>query len=481
MNLLFLNEIVLASAGPDAVLKTWEGLNAGQIALQIVVILFFVLLNGFFVAAEFALVKVRSSQLETLHEAGNKSARLALHLRENLDKYLSANQLGITLASIALGFLGESYAMRLIQPIFYLFMDNPSEGLVRGTSFALAYSVVTFLHVTIGEQAPKILGIQKAARATLWTSRPIYLFYQLFKPVIWLVNESSNVLVRLVFRLDPEMSGDKHHSAEELAILVAESGESEEVTETERDILINALELNDLTVRDIMTPRSEVICLDPEKPFDDNLKTAVESKHTRFPLSRGHLDETLGLIHIKDMLTLIGKSEQDLNKIKRELPPVPEMMPLDRLLKFFLGRHAHLALVVDEFGGTVGIVTLDNVLEELVGEIQDEFDEEEKEFQRIDDNVFLVEGTLGLYELSDHTELSLEDPDVSTVGGYVTHVLGHLPKVGETVDIEGYKVTITKSDGRRVVQLKFVRKSPVDEAGEGEASAPTEVEAGKEE
>ncbi|MFV1994591.1 MAG: hemolysin family protein [Verrucomicrobiales bacterium] len=460
---------LLLAATPigEGLSRSWGGVSTGQVFWQVLVIFFFILLNGFFVAAEFALVKVRPSQLDTLIESGRRGARTAKHLRDNLEAYLSANQLGITFASIALGFLGQTYVMRLVQPIFYLIDDNVSDGLVRGTSFAISYGLVTFLHVVVGEQAPKMLGLYHPARTTLVVARPLHLFYLLFKPVIWLVNMSSNLLLGVVLRTDLAEGGELHHSAEELAILVAESQRSSEVTETERDILINALELNDLVVRNIMTPRNEVVSLDFTEPFEKNFEIAIESKHTRFPLVTGHLDEALGLIHIKDMMPLIGTENPDLGEIKRELLPVPDTMPLDRLLKFFLNRHAHIALVMDEFGGALGIVTLDNVLEELVGEIQDEFDDEKPEFERINEDEFLVEGALGLYELSDYSDLDLESQDVSTVGGYVTHILEHLPVVGESVAIDGYTVTITKANDRRVEQLRFMRKEP--EAEEAEA------------
>jgi CBS domain containing-hemolysin-like protein len=469
---MIISEAAMLASGSGALTTSWEGLTIGGVAWQVGVIMFFVLLNGFFVAAEFAIVKVRTGQLDQLLEEGHKSAKLARHIRDNLDTYLSANQLGITLASIALGFLGEAWVARLVQPIFYLINPEISESWVHGISFFISYAVVTFLHVVVGEQAPKCVGIQKAAATALIVARPLYLFYKLFQPIIWIVNTASNGLIRLVFRIEPTVE-EHHHSAEEIAMLVAESEKQEEVTETERDILIRALELNDLVARDIMTPRSEVVSLDAEQDFDTNLKKAVESKHTRFPLIDGHLDKALGLIHIKDMLALMGSEGANLHeKIRRELIPVPELMPLDRLLKFFLNRHAHLALVVDEFGGALGIVTLDNVLEELVGDIQDEFDTDETEFERVSDDEFVVEGTLALYEMADHTDLELESADVSTIGGYITHVLGHLPAIGEKVEIEGYEATITKTDGKRVVQVRFKRPGPaVDDADEGEKSS----------
>jgi len=231
-------------------------------------------------------------------------------------------------------------------------------------------------------------------------------------------------------------------------------------------LLMNVLDLRDRVVRDIMTPRGEIVYLNLEDDFETNVKKAIESRHTRFPLCRENLDNTVGLIHIKELLPMMRDPHPDLLKIKRELIPLPEMLPLEKLLKLFLGKHAHLAMVVDEFGGTVGMVTLENVLEELVGDIQDEFDADKEEFRKINENEFAVAGSLGLYELTDVTGLELESADVSTIGGYVTHLLGHLPKQGEQVKIDNYVVTVSQTDGRRVNQLHFRKVS------EAPATAP---------
>jgi CBS domain containing-hemolysin-like protein len=245
------------------------------------------------------------------------------------------------------------------------------------------------------------------------------------------------------------------HSEEELRFILDQSEQSEEVSPLGRNLLVNALDLRRRVVRDIMTPRGEIVYLDVEDSFEVNVKKAIESRHTRFPLVRGHLDNTLGLIHIKELLPMLRDPHPDLMRIRRELTPVPEMMALEKLLTFFLSKHAHLAMVVDEFGGTVGMVTLENVLEELVGDIQDEFDTDKEEFRRINENEFTVDGALGLYELNDLTGLELESADVSTIGGYVTHLLGHLPKQGEELRIGDYQVTVTQADSRRVRQLHF--------------------------
>ncbi len=461
---MFLETLNLANVSSE-VATEWD--SPGSILFQLAVILFFVFLNGFFVAAEFALVKVRPSQLDEAAQAGSNGAKLARRMTEDMNAYLSAGQLGITLASLALGFLGEGFVASLIQPAFHKFGIALSEGWVRGISIGIAYSVVTFLHITLGEQLPKTLAIRRAVGTSVFSSRPLHIFYKVFQPFIWLLNTCSNKLLKWIFRIDHVDEHEMVHTADELAMLVHESEKKFEVTETERDILINALELNELVVRDIMTPRSEVIGLDIEDSFEENWTRAVESGHTRFPLVEGHLDSSLGFVHVKDLMKQVSLKEPSLLEIKRDLVAVPEMMPLDQLLRFFLGKHAHLALAVDEFGGTVGMVTLDNVVEELVGDIHDEFDEHVKpEIREISEGEYLLEGTLGLYELEEHLKLVIENADVSTIGGYVTHLLGHLPEVEEKVRIEDFEVTVTQSDGRRVIEVRFQRRASEAEFSE---------------
>jgi CBS domain containing-hemolysin-like protein len=436
----------------DIIARDWD--PPLLLVAKLAAVLALVLLNGFFVAAEFALVKIRRSQLETMAAEGNRRAAIGHHVVENLNAYLSACQLGITLASLGLGWLGEPFLARMLQP-FFTFAGIESPAVIQSVSFTLAFSVITFLHIVLGEQAPKILAIRKATPAALFVSGPLRIFYAVFKPAIWFLNAASNWVLRHLLRIEPVGEGELAHSEEELRLIFAESAKSAEVTPLGRELVINVLDLRDRVVRDIMTPRGEIVYLDLEDDFETNVNKAIESRHTRFPLCRENLDNTVGLIHIKELLPMMRDPSPDLLKIKRDLIPVPEMMPLERLLKLFLSKHAHLALVVDEFGGTVGIVTLENVLEELVGDIQDEFDFEKEEFREINANEFTVNGALGLYELNDLAKLSLESADVSTIGGYVTHLLGHLPKQGEQVKIDSYLVTVSQTDGRRVGQLHF--------------------------
>lgn len=444
-------------------------LSAGSIALQVTLIVVFILLNGFFVAAEFALVKVRSSQLEEIIDGGEpkgqiRRAERARHILRNLTSYLSAAQLGITICSLVLGALAEPFVHRLVEP----WLGDGGLGLppawVRVVSWTSAILAVTSLHVVVGEQMPKTLAICRPLGLTLWSAAPLGWFHWLFKPLNWLLNTASNSLLKWLFKIEPTDEHHNVHSAEELRLLVEQSEEKSEVTETERDILVNALELSERIVRDIMTPRSAIVALEASRDFSQNLQTALESKHTRFPLVDAHLEATLGMVHIKDLLAVTHMSSPDLRTISRPLHAVPELMPLDKLLKFFLNKHAHLALVVDEFGGTIGMITLDDVLEELVGTIHDEFDTEDRAFQRLSDDEFFVDATLPLHELAELTELELESDDVSTVGGYVTEKFGRLPTLGETVEVEdGWLATVTRTDGHRIVQLQFRR----GRAGEG--------------
>jgi CBS domain containing-hemolysin-like protein len=428
--------------------------SLGMSLLYVGGIIFFLLLNAFFVASEFAIVKVRPSQLEAEGHANPAKLKTALHVVKHLDGYLSANQLGITIASLALGFLGEPFVEALVSPL--LLLTGMPAWWVRVVSFALAIVSFTFLHVVIGELMPKSIAISRSVPVTLALTGPLHAFYRSAHWAIIVLNGTANWLLKRLFNIEPISEGGHSHSAAELALLVTQSGKSQEVTETEREILINALGLNELWVRDVMTPRNKVVILDADQPFDKVLEIAMRSKHTRFPLVKGHLDHAIGLIHIKDLFKLINEPDPDLMRIKRELKIVPDTMPLDTLLQFFLREHAHLAMAVDEFGTPVGIVFLDNVMEELVGDIQDEFDNERSSFTKINEDEFVIEGSMTLNDLAGHVpELFLESGEVTTIGGYLTQQLQRFPEVGETVEVLGYEARVTSTDGRRVGQVYF--------------------------
>ncbi len=450
--------VCLLAAEPD-ITRQWD--SGGVMLLKLLGISVLVGLNGFFVASEFSLVKVRASQLDALVDEGDGRAAAARRVLERLDAYLSATQLGVTLASLALGWIGEPFVAQVLEPLFAL-VGIQSSLVISTLAVVIGFVAITFFHIIFGELAPKYLAIGNPVPTVLRCVGPLRAFYALFKPAIWCLNRSSNLILKKVFRIDPAGGEEVGHSEEELRVILSESEKSKEVSPLGKELLINALDLRRRVVRDIMTPRGEVIYLDIDAPFEENLAKAKASRHTRFPLCKGYLDNPIGLLHIKDLLSEVSDEHPDLMGIKRDLMVVPEMMPLERLLTTFLARQAHLAIVVDEFGGTMGIVTLDNVLAEIVGDIRDEFDAEQSEFKRLNPDEFEVEGVLGLYELNDFTDLDLSNTEVSTVGGYVTHLIGHLPRQGEQTRVGDYLVTVTATDGRRISQLNF-KRSPAEE------------------
>src|SRR5438067_13258889 len=323
----------------DATLTHWD--SPGIVIGKLAVIAALVALNGFFVACEFAIVKVRASQLDTLVEEGNLRASFAKYVRGHLDAYLSATQLGVTLASLALGYLGEQYLAEMLQPFFALAGIN-SHAVVTSISIALAFVGITFLHIVFGELAPKYIAIGNPLPVALALARPLGGFYFLFRPAIWLLHKSANLLLVRLLRIKRVAATELAHSEEELRLILDQSEESEEVSPLGRDLLVNALDLRRRVVRDIMTPRGQVVFLNIEESFEDNVKKALASRHTRFPLCRGHLDDTIGLIHIKELVPLMRDPNPDLLRIRRELIPVPEMMSLEKLLSLFLSKHAHL-------------------------------------------------------------------------------------------------------------------------------------------
>jgi len=426
----------------------------------------FLLFNAFFVTSEFAIVKVRPSHVESLAETSAKKARKAQRIINKLDAYLSSCLFGMTVVTIGLAIFAESYIHECLSYMlgfglptwFGLEWFSSAEGVtaISITSKVVALGFFTVLHVIIGQLIPKAVAIRKPIEVATLIASPLHFFYLIFSPFIWMLAGVANFILKHICRIEPVSEGEHVHSAEELALLVTESGAQQEVTDTEREILINALELNDISVYDVMTPRTDVVALDIDDSFEDIIDIAKRSKHTRFPVVQGHLDNTLGLVHIKDILGIVGEKIPDLRKIMRDLKAVPATMPLDVLLKFFQKEHEHLALVVDEYGAPSGLVFLDNVLEELVGDIQDEFDNEAPEFARLNDNEFVVEGSLTLNDLSDHAiDLKIESGEVSTVGGYVTQQFERLPNEGQEIRILEYMVKVISVDDRKIGQLHF--------------------------
>ena len=427
------------------------------ILLKVLAVLTLVLLNGFFVAAEFALVRIRETQLDALAAKGWKRAKMARHIVHHLNSYLSATQLGVTMASLGLGYLGEPVFTALLEPLLKP-LGITSDLWQHSISFAVGFSVLTFLNIVVGELAPKWLTMQKTLPVALWAARPLHWFYFAFYPFNWLLNISARWLVRRL-GVEPDGQGNRAPSGDELRLVLAAVPQG--ATAGGRNLILNALDLRQRIAREIMRPRHEIAAINTGATMAECLALAEKTRYSRFPLcDGGDLDKTRGVIHIKDLYALRDKARTaaDLLSVARPLIYVPETARLERLLQLFLERKLHFALVVDEYGGTVGIVTLENVMEELVGQIQDEFDEEKPELARAGENVWAAAGTLPLHELEKIIGEVRHDENVATASGWVTEKLGGFPKAGDSLAVGNFELRVEEMDGPRVARLKVTKR-----------------------
>jgi CBS domain containing-hemolysin-like protein len=423
-------------------------------AIYILLALGLVLLNAFFVATEFAIVKVRGTRIQELVEGGLKRAGAVREVLRNLNAYLSACQLGITLASLGLGWVGAPAFAPLIEPLFP--GSGPERSLAaRSTALTATFLLITVLHVVVGEQAPKILALERPESVALFVSWPIRIFHAVFYPLIALLNGAANLTVRALGIASPAASASAH-SEEELRMVLAGSHAAGAISATHARLLENALDFADRTVRQIMVPRGDVVFLDTNRPYAANLAVARTNVHTRYPLCDGDLDHVVGVVNIKDLFLSPPRSgeEADLKAMARELVLLPESLRLERALALFQKQHLHLGIVLDEYGGTSGMVTLEDVLEELTGEIQDEFDQEPPKVLDLGGGRLSVDAALPLDEIEEKLKI-LEDADegVDTLGGLALVRLGRIAKVGDAVTIGGRLVEVTRVRGRRILRL----------------------------
>jgi CBS domain containing-hemolysin-like protein len=427
----------------------------GKLALALALVAF----NGFFVAAEFALVKIRDTQLDPLLRTRHRRAGMTKHILHNLDSYLSACQLGITLASLALGWVAEPVFEALLHPVFGWFSVE-SEKVRHLLSASVGIMVVTFFHVVVGEQAPKFIAIKRPLPSSLWVAYPLHWFFIVTYPLIWVLNVTSLWVLK---QLGIQSSGGhgETHSEDELRVMLGSTLAAGGTSALARDIVQNSLDLARRRARDVMRPRREIVVLNADLPIANCLRLAEETRYSRFPLcEHGNVDRMIGVVHVKDMFARreSGATAALLRADAKPVIYVPETARLDKLLQFFLERKLHLAIVVDEYGGTTGMVTLENVIEELVGQIQDEFDHEKPRIEKTDDEEWLLDGTLPLFELSELVREPVEAEAVHTVAGWITERLGGFAKVGDTVEMTGgYRITVAELDGMRVARVKLRR------------------------
>lgn len=442
-------------------------------AVRIGATLFFVLANGFFVAAEFALVKVRLNEFDTLANAGDSRARLAQSIRRHLDLYLSACQLGVTLSSLILGWLAEPAVAQLLIAGARVVDLAVSERVLHVVALGIALTIVTVLHMTIGEQAPKIWAIHRARATALRVARPLGLFARLFRPFIWIVNEISNGMLRMA-GLSAEEVGEGAHNVDELKGLLAASAQQGHISVRQREIAENVFGLIALEVRHIMVPRVDAVFLTLQNEPEENVRIIGESGHSRFPLCRVGLDTVIGIVHAKDVMKVVLEGETpDLQKLAREALFVSDTQPLSRLILRMQRTRTHCAVVLDEHGSAVGLTFLEDALEEIVGPLGDEFDQEGPSVQRRTNGTIEVVGDLALPEAAQELGLADLDDESDTIGGYVIARLGRLPRRGDVVAIGPYQVSVTEVRRNRVVSLLFRaptgdrrRDVPADRSGD---------------
>ncbi|MDY3319643.1 hemolysin family protein [Riemerella anatipestifer] len=427
--------------------------------VKIFIAIFLVLLNGFFVAAEFSIVKVRYSQIQIKAAEGNAMAKQAEGIIKNLDAYLSATQLGITLASLALGWVGESALHHIIEGLFKYFSISVDTTTVTTISLVLSFLIITVMHIVFGELVPKSIAIRKAEETTLFIAAPLKLFYNIFRPFIWLMNSISNAFLRLI-KINPA-SEHEIHSTEELQLLVKQSADGGEIEEENYEIIKNAFDFTDHSAKQIMVPRQNILSIDIETSIDEIIEIIMESGYSRIPVYEDSIDNVIGIFYTKEIIRNYIKTKgelthEDLRGFLREAYFVVGSKKISDLLKSFQLKKQHIAIVIDEFGGTEGIITLEDILEELVGEIQDEEDEEEKIVDKIGENTYWVKATQPLEEINDFLPKPLpEEGEFNTLAGFILHRLEEIPEENQEFDFESYHFKILKMNNKSVEMVEL--------------------------
>ncbi len=438
-----------------------SGINT--IVFNWVIVFLLLLVNAFFVGAEFAIVRARKNRIEQLNKDGNVDARLALKALEDVNFFIAAVQVGVTIASIGIGWFGSPTIEKMLDPIFK--SVPPSDAYIAHIIIAIiAFILITFLHVLIGEQVPKCIALQYPEKISLFVAKPMDVFMTLSKPFVWLLNKTCNGILKIL-KIPVNPSLKTVHTIDDLDMYVENSYDEGVLNETEKDMFHNVLQFSDLTAHEVMTPRTDMVCVSIETPIDELNQIATENQYTRYPVYSEDIDHITGFVHVKDLFMLSLKNETcPIEKIQRKIPLVPETITLDKLVILFKKQRAQMAIVVDEFGGTSGLITLEDVLEEIFGDVQDEFDiDEEKDIKEIRPQIFEATGTMRLDELAkyfDIPEEELEVEDVDTIAGLVVKQLERIAKVGDRVEYGNFTFTVSEIDGARIIKILLVKNEP---------------------
>ncbi len=424
----------------------------------------FILMNAFFVLSEFAIVKVRKTRLEELIKNKNSNAKLAYEITRSLDTYLSATQLGITLSSLALGWIGEPAVSRLIEgPLKEYF---GLEGVVvHSASFIIAFTFITLCHVVLGELVPKSIAIAQAEKATLFVAKPLHIFWIIFSPVIKIFDWCSSVMLRILGVIRPK-ENEIAHSEEEIKSIVSESFKGGVIDSMESEIIKNAFDFSDTVAKEIMTPRKDMVCLNKQKSYEENLKAIAEFKYTRYPYIDGSKDVVLGMIHVRDILQkgIIPNNKIDFDSIVRKFLIVPESSSISKILVMMNKERISASLVIDEYGGTAGLLTMEDIIEELVGDINDEHDDKNLNYKKISDEIYEFSGRYEIEDIEELLDIRFDDDlEQLTIGGYVTSLFERLPMVGDKIEDINCMYEITKMEQNSVKTLKVTKKNYEDD------------------
>lgn len=425
--------------------------------LNTVIVFLLILMNGYFVATEFAIVKVRKSRIETLVVEGNKSAKYVLKVVKDLNSYLSACQLGITLASLGLGWIGEPTVSKMLMPLFNIF--HIPEDAIQSISVAVGFVIITTLHIVLGELTPKSLAIINIEKIAMCTARPLVIFHKLTHPIIWAFDNSTKLVLK-IFGVSGIEEQEIAHTNEEMKLLAKDSYNQGLIDKTELTLAYNVFDFSDKTVKEIMIPRTDMTCIFGDKSFDDIVAFTLDKHMTRYPVCKDSKDNIIGFIHIKDLYKKkIEAKDENIEDIIREIKFVPESMSISELFKMFQKEKIQMAIIIDEYGGTSGLITIEDILEEIVGEIQDEFDEDGNEIIETEDNNYIVDGKLPIDDVNELVGINIDSENIDTIGGWTYSKLLPYPKVNDKFAYNDYNFIVLKCDKKRVNKILIKKLS----------------------
>ncbi len=426
-----------------------------------------VLTNGFFVAAEFSLVSVRRTRIEELVAQGNATAQSVQRAIHDPDRFIAATQLGITVASLGLGWIGEPALSHLIEPLFgFLPQGWGDEASHIAAASAIAFGLITFLHVVVGELMPKSIALQRPEQTAMLVARPTLLTEQIFRPIIWALNGTGNLLLRLI-GFEAASGHQLVHSVEELKLLVDASQQSGVLEADEKEMLHAVFDFGDMLAHQVMVPRTEMVCIEATLPLGQAIDIAASHPLTKFPVYEGDLDHIIGILHTKDLVQAVhrdpmtgagGATQKPARQVMREALFVPETIHVNKLLARFQARKQHIAILLDEYGGTAGLVTLEDLITEIVGDIGDQFDEDEPDVAHRADGSYSINGLTPIEQVNETLGLNMNDPHYETIAGYILGRLGRMAQLGDQIEIEGWGLRVEVMDGLRIDRVAMKRQ-----------------------